>query len=657
MIDEIRPDPDKLLKSIQKNGESVKGKLKIFFGMAAGVGKTYAMLSAAQIKRKENIDIAVGYAETHGRTETDKLLEGLECIPPKKISYKGVTLREMDLEAILKRKPQIVLVDELAHTNAPGSLHPKRYQDVMELIDSGISVYTTINVQHIESRLDTVKQITGVTVCETVPDTLIENADEIELIDISPDELIKRLNEGKVYKGANAGRALDNFFIPENLTALRELALRLTAERVGQELQDYSNIKPEFTESAKTSDKLMVAIGPSPFSAQLIRWTRRMAYNMKASWIAVYIETGKSLSLKAHDQLEKNISLASSLGAEIVTKFDQDIVMGLVRVAKSRSVTQIVIGKPMRPLIIELMNGGSLTEKLIRKSGNIDIYVVRCELPKESETQKVKVSKYYSPELNEYIYSFLTLSAITLFCMCVADKIGYKSIASLYLLAILFMATAFSRACVLISAAVSSLLWNYLFLPPKFTFYIEKFEDILMFLMYFIIAIIVGNLTFKIKTSERELRKSEEKTTALYTLLKDISSAAGIDSVINQAAEKIMKTFAAKVYFFIADKKGELKLKTSPKLSESAIDEREFSAANWSYKNSKTAGRYTDTLPAARGTYFPLLTISQKIGTMGIINESNDEKLDFEQKLLLESFANQIAEVMSRELSRSNYNF
>ena len=343
--DLTRPDPEVLLRTIQREGEKEsKGKLKIFFGMCAGVGKTYEMLQAAQEAKGKGIDVVIGYIETHRRVETEELVAGLPVIPRKKVEYKGAVLEEMDLDAVLGRKPQLVLVDELAHTNASGCRHAKRYQDVQELLESGVDVYTTLNVQHLESRADTVAQITGSTVRETVPDSIFEQANEIEIIDIPPDELLKRLSEGKVYPPERSQQAIQNFFRKGNLTALREMSLRLTAERVEHQLRDYMQAE-RIRGPWKSGQRLLVGVTPSRDSVRLIRWTRRLAFAMQSNWIAVFVERAAPMSDAVKEQFAKNIALARELGAEIVTTADEDIAAALVRVANEQNVTQIIIGK------------------------------------------------------------------------------------------------------------------------------------------------------------------------------------------------------------------------------------------------------------------------------------------------------------------------
>ncbi|HLX13232.1 MAG TPA: sensor histidine kinase KdpD, partial [Bacteroidota bacterium] len=340
-----RPDPDLLLRNLQEQeAKSRRGKLKIFFGMCAGVGKTYDMLKSAQEDKSKGVDLAVGIVETHRRVETEALLKGLDILPRRKVEYRGANLEEMDIDGILARKPALVLVDELAHTNAPGSRHTKRYQDVLELLDNGINVYTTVNVQHLESRADTVAQITGSTMRETVPDSIFDHADEVELIDIPPDELLRRLSDGKVYSPERSKQAIESFFQKGHLTALREMSLRLTAERVDHQLRDYM-AEQSIQGPWKSGQRLIVGISPSPESIKLIRWARRMAYTLNATWVALYVEKPTPLPQAFQEQLGKNLNLARELGAEVVTTSDDDLVSALLRVARQENATQILIGK------------------------------------------------------------------------------------------------------------------------------------------------------------------------------------------------------------------------------------------------------------------------------------------------------------------------
>ena len=345
MADEIQRNPDLLLAAIQREeSQRDRGQLKVFLGMCPGVGKTYAMLEAAQRELKAKRDVVIGYVETHGRKETDVLTQGIPAIPRHTIEYRGVTLAEMDLDAVLVRRPQLAVVDELAHTNAPGSRHPKRWQDVQELLDAGIDVFTTLNVQHVESRADTVRQITGAEIRETVPDSVLDKA-VLELVDLPPRELVQRLHQGKVYVPDRAAIAAENFFREGNLTALRELALRLVADHVGEDTVEFRRHEPT-ARTWKTGTRLMVAVGPSPLSEPLIRWTRRMADELRCPWLAVHVESSRSLPEAAQTRLQRNLDTARELGAEVIATTDEDIARGLLRVARERNVTQIVFGKP-----------------------------------------------------------------------------------------------------------------------------------------------------------------------------------------------------------------------------------------------------------------------------------------------------------------------
>src|ERR1039458_7432115 len=387
MADDYRPDPDALLAAIQKTEAATKrGKFKVFLGMAAGVGKTYAMLRAAQRAQREGRDVVIGYVETHGRKETDALVAGLPVIPRRKAEYRGVMLEEMDLDALLARRPQLALVDELAHTNIPGSRHAKRYQDVIELLDAGIDVFTSMNVQHAESRVDTVRQITGSTVHETVPDSVLDGA-EIELIDLPPDELLQRLDEGKVYLPERAELAMMNFFREGNLNALREMALRLAAEHVGQEVHDYLQAM-QITGPWKSGHRLLVAVSASPYSPHMIRWTRRLADSYDCPWLAVYVEQPQPLAEADQTRLTKHLALARELGAEVITTADSDVATGILRVSRQQNVTQIVVGKPGSDRMLDWLRGGRLLRRLVRESGHIELHVVRPEASEMTRTAR-----------------------------------------------------------------------------------------------------------------------------------------------------------------------------------------------------------------------------------------------------------------------------
>jgi two-component system sensor histidine kinase KdpD len=649
--DNFRPDPDALLAAIQKQeARQGRGKLKIFIGMAAGVGKTYAMLEAAHQLRADGVDVVVGYVETHKRADTDALLQGLEIIPRRRVEYRGTWLEELDTDAVLARRPALVLVDELAHTNAPGSRHLKRWQDVMELLDAGLNVWTTVNVQHFESRADAVRQITGITVHETVPDSLLDVADEMELVDLSPEELRKRLAEGKVYTPERVEVAANNFFRVGNLTALREMALRLTAERVDHQLQDYMQLK-QIAGPWKSGERLMVAVGPSPFSERLIRWTRRIAYNLEAPWLAVYVETSQKLSADAKERLAQNIALARLLGGEIVTAVGDNVPSVLLRVAHQRNVTQIVIGKPQHSRWHTLLRGGSLVDHLIRNSGSIDVYVVTGD---EATAEHPRRPTFSPPAIHSQRQHYMLALALVL-CVTVVDLylfttfswVTYQAVGLTELFIVLLIAAYLGRGPALLAALVSAVSLNFLFIDPRFTFTIARLEDVILFVLYFAIAILTGNLTARLRMQERQASYSAERTAALYALAHESAAAVNMDDVLKTAVTQISYVFDAESAILLASGK---QLERQPhSCSTLALTDKEYSVARWAYEHGKSAGRFTDTLSQALAQYYPLNTPTRIVGVIGIRTRQG-ERLTFDQEILLETFISQIALVIEREI-------
>jgi two-component system sensor histidine kinase KdpD len=650
-MDDYRADPDALLKAIQKDeSRKGRGKLKIFMGMAAGVGKTYAMLDNASRQKADGVDIVVGYVETHRRVETDALLKGLEIVPRRSVEYRSTMLYEMDTDAILVRKPEIVLVDELAHTNAPSSRHLKRYQDVIELLESGLNVWTTVNVQHFESRADAVRQITGITIHETIPDSLLDFADEIELIDLSPADLRKRLVEGKVYTPERIEVAANNFFRIGNLTALREMALRLTAEHVDHKLQDYMQLK-QIAGPWKSGERLMVAVGPSPFSERLIRWTRRMAYNLEASWLAIYIETSVALASEASDRLARNIALARSLGGEIITVRGDDIATTLLRIAHQRNVTQIVIGKPQHSLLQTILRGGSLVDKMIRNSGDIDIYVVTGdESASEQHVWRTFSTLESHSQRHQYLFALLAVITVTMVDLLLFNAhswFGYQAVGLTELLVVLLIAAYLGRGPALLAAAISAISLNFLFIEPRLTFTIGQFQDVILFILYFAIAIFTGNLTARIRAQERHTRYNAERTSALYALAHETATAVNMNDVLKTAVTQISRVFDAEVAIILWHN-NQLKREPHP-CSTLMLNDKEYSVAQWVYERGKSAGRFTETLSQAMAQYHPLQTPTRIVGVIGIRNKKG-ERPSFDQEVLLETFMSQIALAIEREI-------
>lgn len=649
-MDRERANPDVLLAAVHKDEKrQQRGKLKIFFGMAAGVGKTYAMLLAARAQQAAGVDVAVGYVETHGRRETDELLAGLAVIPRHPIEYRDVRLSEMDLDAILARRPQLALVDEFAHTNAPGSRHRKRYQDVIELLDAGIDVYTTVNVQHFESRADTVRQITGITVQETIPDSLLELADEIELIDLSPADLQKRLSEGKVYTPERADLAANNFFRTGNLTALREMALRLTAEHVDHQLQDYMQLK-QIAGPWKSSERLMVAVSASPYSEKLIRWTRRMAYALEAPWLAANVELTAPDAPENQRRLTQHLTLARELGGEVVTAAGEDVSAALLRLAREYNVTQIVVGKPAARNWFGALRANSLVDRLIRNSGDIDVYVVTGESPPLATNWGPRQEWFNTRSTwSQYLLAMLFVAIVTAFnwlLLHLVRGLEYQVVGLTELLAVLLVAIYGGRGPALLAAAVSAISFNFFFITPRYTFVIAQLHDTVLIGLYFIIAIFAGNLTARIRLQEKGAQRNVQRIMALYRLTHETATAPDLDAVLERAIAQLQQLFAAQVAILLAPT-GELERQPHG-AGNLYLGEKEFSVAMWVFQHGRAAGRGTDTLPSASAQFLPLHTPQRIVGVLGI-RSAQASRISFDQEMQLETFVNQIALVVERQ--------
>jgi two-component system, OmpR family, sensor histidine kinase KdpD len=641
-----RPDPESILQSI-KEEENVKtnGKLKIFFGMAAGVGKTYAMLEAAHRIFSENRDIIIGYIETHGRSETENLVKGLEILPRRKIDYKGIVIEEFDIDAALERKPGIILIDELAHSNAEGSRHSKRYQDVIELLDNGIDVYSTLNIQHLESQSEIVGKITGVKIRESIPDSILDLADEIELIDLPPEELLKRLAEGKVYIAEKAGLAVERFFKKSNLSALREIVLNYTARLVGSKLRNYTE-RNKIKGPWKSGERILVAVGPGPYSEYIIRWTRRVAFNFNAPWLALYVRQKKELSKAAQDLLTKNLNLAGELGAEVISTVEENISDGLLRIAEENNITQIVVGKPLRRYLSDYFSGGNIVERLLKSSGDIEIHIVT-----QPESGKKSTGLFrnfsYSSALKEYFNGIVTVAAITMLGFLIAPFTGYWTISLIYLLSVVVLPLFIGRGPVFVAALLSALTWNFLFIPPIFTFRINNIEDAMMFIMYFVIAVILGGLTSKLRSKERILRTSQDQVSKLYDFSRALGSAYGRDELISTAVVYIEDYFKAKAAVILPNEFGTALRNPHPS-SSLVISGDELGVVEWSFRNKKPAGLFTNTLPQKNAHYIPLMAPGSVIGVIGI-KPDNGAPFSIEQETLLQNIAYQLSVRLERE--------
>jgi two-component system sensor histidine kinase KdpD len=640
MSEAERPDPDALLAQLKRDeAKSTRGKLKIFFGMSPGVGKTYAMLQAARQKQAEGCEVVVGIVETHGRKETEALLEGMPIMPRLQIEYRGTTLSEMDLDAILTWHPGLAVVDELAHTNAPGSRHPKRYQDVLELLDAGIDVYTTLNVQHVGSRSDTVRQITGVPVSETVPDSVVDLADEIVLVDLTPEQLLARLAEGKVYLGERAQWAAKNFFRESNLTALREMALRVVAEHVDRDLREIMS-EEKIPGPWKSADRLLVAVSASPYSERLIRYTRRLASSMEATWIVANIEGPRQLSPEEQTRLTRYLALARQLGAEVITTPGRDIAETLLRVARQNNVTQIVMGKPLgRPWFNFLKP--DLLRWLMRHSGNIDIHMIPSEEGAQPRRESLEERLARTP-WTDFGVALGIAAGVTAFSLMIADFIDYRAVALFYLFAVVIAGMRLRRWPTFVLAGLSALLWDFLFIPPRYTFYISKLEDFMMFGAYFVIAVVIGHLATQLHEREQAERRREERATALYRLTRALAASRGLDEAFPKVLQLIKDFFRADAAVWLRDENG-LTRHPASRFVPSSKDE---SVAMWAFQKKQAAGRSTDTLPDAECLHVPIVTGER---AEGVLSVRLNTLPTLEQRELLDTFAAQLAVFVNKE--------
>lgn len=645
MKDGERPNPDALLAAIQSEAaRKIRGRLKVFLGMCPGVGKTYAMLEAAQRELKNGRDLVIGYVETHGRQETDALTNGLPLIPRKISEHRGLALTEMDLDAVLTRHPQLALVDELAHTNVPDSRHPKRWQDVNELLDAGIDVFTTLNVQHLESRADTVRQITGTEIRETVPDSVLDAA-ELELVDLPPVDLVARLQQGKVYLPERAANAAQNFFREANLNALRELSLRLVADHVSLDTQEFHRSQTG-AGAWKTGHRLMVAVSASPFSESLIRWTRRMADSLQCPWVAAHVENTRPLDEANQLRLEKNLAFARSLGAEVIYTADENLARGLLRVARENNVSQIIVGKPAAASFAQWHRAGKLLRQLARDSGDIDLQVVRAE---KSGVNKSPARARWRPVTGgkQYAVAIAVLAGVGLLNVLLAQFTGPRVPGFVFLLAVVLLALFLGRGPVLLAGAASAFVWNYFFLPPRFTFVINSTEDGFLFGLYFVVAIVLGQLVARIRAQELAERRREERATALYQLTREFAQAGTRDEVVWQLVAGIHQVFQAEAAVVLPAKNS---LAVHPD-SSLTLTEKELHVAEWSFLNRQAAGKFTDNLPGADALHLPIMTERAVVGVLSV--KLPEKFLPLLRRDLLEAYARQAALVLDRVALRA----
>ncbi|KYZ76027.1 histidine kinase [Anaerosporomusa subterranea] len=650
-----RPDPDALLEKINR---SSKGKLTVFLGAAAGVGKTFTMLESAHERRREGVDIVIGWVETHGRQETENLVAGLEIILAKTLQYRNKELQEMDIDAIIARDPELVLIDELAHTNVSGSRHVRRFQDVDELLKAGINVYTTLNIQHVESLNDVVAQITGIVVKETVPDYIIEQADSVQLIDIPPEDLIKRLKEGKVYVPGQAEQALQRFFRPGNINALRELSLRFTASRVDKDLNEYMR-DHNINKPWPAAGRVMVCVSASPFSTQLIRAARRLSAGLQAEWLAVHIETARRFAAgdAERDRIVRNMRLAEELGAKTLSASASDLASEILELAHVHNVTSIVVGKPRHGRLWELFHG-SVVDKLIRRSGGVNIYVI------QANEEQVQVSNIATEPAGKraiwlpYGGSFLMVAVVTLFSWALRGGIENSNISLLYQLPVVFSAFWWGRWPSYFTGICSVLAFDFLFIPPIFTFSVDDIRYLWSFLTFLIVAFVIGGRTELLRYEAVTARLREKNTHALFDFSREIAAAIDLDSIVRELGSQIADALNRGIVVLLPDENEKLvvwaqhepgvesRQESGDYKNTSLIDNDETAVATWVYQHKQVAGRSTDTLPGAQYLYFPLQTRDNVVGVLGIC--IIEKLITPEQRRLMDAWAGLAAIAIER---------
>ena len=643
-MDDRRPDPEVLLAQVRaEERRASRGRLRIYFGAAPGVGKTYAMLEAARARVREGVDVVIGVLETHGRPETAALLEGLPALPKRGLEYRGIALQEFDLDAALARRPGLLLVDELAHTNAPGSRHAKRWQDVEELLDAGISVYSTLNVQHIESLNDVVARITGITVRETLPDAVFDQADELELADLAAEDLLARLRQGKVYVPEQAAAAVERFFRKGNLIALRELTLRRAAERVDAQMRGYM-AEAGIHATWPAADRLLVCIGPNPDGARLVRAGKRMAAGLKCEWRVVYVERpGQAVSDAEREALVANLQLAQSLGAQTAALAGQDAAEEILAYARDQNVTKIVVGKPTHPRWRDAFFG-SLLDRLIRGSGDVDVYVITGDA--EAPVARHAAAGRRSP-LAEYGWAALVVAGSTALAFGLVRVASVTDVAMVYLLGVGFVASRFGRGPSLAAAVVSIAAFDFFFVPPFYTFAVSDARYLLTFGVMLFIALVISALTFRLRAQAETARERERRTGALYAMTRDLAASRGRGEVTAVASGHLAASFGAQVQILLPDASGrvEIPVGVPPAFP---VDEKERSVAQWVFERGRPAGAGTDTLPAALARYVPLAGSLGAVGVAGLRVADAKRLYDPGVERLLETFVAQAALALER---------
>jgi two-component system sensor histidine kinase KdpD len=634
----------------QVAGSRHRGRLKVFFGYAAGVGKTYTMLEMARAQNAKGMDVLIGLVETHHRAETEALVEGLEVLPRKIVEYRNVTLQEFDLDAAKERKPTLCVVDELAHTNSPGVRHAKRWQDVKELLDAGINVYTTINVQHIESLNDVVAQITGIRVAETVPDHVFDQANEVELVDLPPDELLDRFSQGKVYVPEQTEQAMQNFFRKPNLIALREITLRKTADRVNIDVQT-ARLGQTSSRTWPTRERLLVCVGPSPTSAKVIRSARRLAYSLNAEWIAVAVEQPASRKITEEDRrrLGKNLQLAESLGAQTTVLSGENAAEEILEYAADKNVSKIVIGKSDRKHRFRGMPG-TIVDRLLASSGDVDVYVVRGF----GDLMRVASSERRRPDWQpvRYLHSLWIMLLVTVVALLLRFVgLTEANIVMTILLGVAVTAFSLGIGPAVLASIVGVLSFNFFFTQPYYTLVVRDIGYIYTFGVMLVIALSISTMAHRVRRHVQALRETQKRTESLYQLTHQLVGAAGMGDVVVAAQRRIGEVFDAEVLVLLPDASNRVRVRFGA-VPSFIRKSHEISTAQWVYEHGQSAGYGTDTLPAAEALYVPLISQDGLVGVLAMRLGETQKRLRADQRQLLETFAAQVAMAVQRERTR-----
>jgi two-component system sensor histidine kinase KdpD len=670
-----RPDPDALLAAVKaEEQQHTRGKLKILLGYAAGVGKTYAMLEAAHQRKREGVDVAIGFVETHGRVETDALLVGLEVIPRKRIEYRGTVLHEMDVDAVLARSPQLALVDEFAHTNAPGSRHPKRFQDVEEYLAAGIDVYTTLNIQHLESLNDIVAQITGVTVRETIPDRVLDEADEIEVVDLPPGELVRRLREGKVYVPEQAARAVQRFFRQGNLTALREIALRRAAERVDDQMLAYMQARA-IPGPWPAHERLLVLVSPSGLSERLVRTARRLADELDSEWSALYVEAPGHATLlpERREHVAHILRLAEDLGAAVVTLPGTSVAETALTYARQHNITKIIAGRPLRPRWRELVRD-SVSDQLLRRSGAIDVYLIGTE--EEAHPSTGLGGWRLAGPLRRYLESALLVAGATLAGFLLDPALSLEkwdlfrhiletglrptaplrdpmieqtNLVMLYLAAVVVSALNWGRGPAILASVLSVVSFDFLFVTPYLTFAVSDTQYVLTFIGLLVVGVMMSTLAARAREQAEAAQRREAETAQLYDFSRDLAAAVGIPEILQTLIQHVEHTFGSEVVVLLPSEAPASRLTSVAASNGLTLDEHEMAVVDWVFRHGQTAGPQTDTLPAARLRYLPLRTPRGVLGVLGIGGTALTERpLTPDERRTIEVIASQASLAIER---------